>query len=106
MTQITLTLNGQTVHGQCEVHDTLRTFLRSRGMYSVHYGSDSGETGAGAVLFDGRLASSDVILAVQADGHEVVTVESLNTSAELHPIQAAFVAAGAFQSGYSESEIK
>ena len=70
-------------------------------MFSVHYGSDSGETGAAAVLYDGRLASSDVILAASADGHSVTTVESLNVSPDLHPIQTAFVAVGAFQSGYS-----
>ncbi|MEC9181778.1 MAG: molybdopterin cofactor-binding domain-containing protein, partial [Actinomycetota bacterium] len=50
---------------------------------------------------NGELVSSDVVLAVQADGHSITTVEALNTEAELHPIQAAFVAAGAFQSGYS-----
>lgn len=101
MIPITITLNGRVVTGHIEPHDTLRTFLRSQGMFSVHYGSDSGETGAAAVLFDGRLASSDVILAAQANGHTITTVESLNTSPELHPIQAAFVATGAFQSGYS-----
>ena len=52
-------------------------------MFSVHYGSDSGETGAGAVLLDGELVSSDVVLAVQADGHSITTVEALNTEAEL-----------------------
>ena len=101
MKSVSLTLNGRQVTSTCEVHETLRTFLRSQGMFSVHYGSDSGETGAGAVLLDGELVSSDVVLAVQADGHSVTTVEALNTEAELHPIQAAFVAAGAFQSGYS-----
>ena len=70
-------------------------------MFSVHYGSDSGETGAAAVLLDGRLASADVITAAQAGGHAVTTVEALNVSPELHPIQAAFAAVGAFQSGYS-----
>ncbi|MDA2959451.1 MAG: molybdopterin-dependent oxidoreductase [Actinomycetota bacterium] len=70
-------------------------------MFSVRYGSDSGETGAAAVLIDGRLASADVVLAAQIDGRSVMTLEALNTSAELHPIQAAFVAVGAFQSGYS-----
>ncbi|MGB1084647.1 MAG: molybdopterin-dependent oxidoreductase, partial [Ilumatobacteraceae bacterium] len=101
MKSISLTLNGRQITSTCEVHETLRTFLRSQGMFSVHYGSDSGETGAGAVLLDGELVSSDVVLAVQADGHSITTVEALNTEAELHPIQAAFVAAGAFQSGYS-----
>jgi putative selenate reductase molybdopterin-binding subunit len=47
------------------------------------------------------LASSDVILAAQADGHRVTTVEALNTERDLHPVQAAFAAVGAFQSGYS-----
>ena len=70
-------------------------------MFSVKFGSSSGETGAGAVLYDGRLASSDVIVAAQADGHAVTTVESLNTERALHPIQAAFAATGALQSGYS-----
>ncbi len=101
MKSISLTLNGRQITSTCEVHETLRTLLRSQGMFSVHYGSDSGETGAGAVLLNGELVSSDVVLAVQADGHSITTVEALNTEAELHPIQAAFVAAGAFQSGYS-----
>ncbi|SVA08358.1 uncharacterized protein METZ01_LOCUS61212, partial [marine metagenome] len=70
-------------------------------MVSVRFGSASGETGAAAVLLDGRLASSEVILAAQADGHSVTTVESLNTDSSLHPIQAAFAATGAMQSGYS-----
>ena len=70
-------------------------------MASVRYGSDTGETGASAVLIDGRLISTDNMLAAQLGGHDVVTVESLNVSPELHPIQAAFAATGAMQSGYS-----
>ena len=76
MKSISLTLNGRQITSTCEVHETLRTFLRSQGMFSVHYGSDSGETGAGAVLLDGELVSSDVVLAVQADGHSITTVEA------------------------------
>ena len=94
-------LNGAPVSLTVEPHHTLREVLRRLGMFSVRYGSDSGETGAAAVLYDGRLASADVILAASADGHRVTTVESLNVSPELHPIQTAFVAVGAFQSGYS-----
>ena len=99
--EVTFELNGAPVTVDVEPHHTLREALRSLGMFSVHYGSDSGETGAAAVLYDGRLASSDVILAASAAGHAVTTVESLNVSADLHPIQTAFVAVGAFQSGYS-----
>ncbi len=98
---ISFELNGTTVTTDVSPSDNLRDVLRREGMFSVKFGSASGETGAGAVLFDGRLASSDVILAAQADGHSVVTVESLNTERELHPIQAAFAAVGAMQSGYS-----
>ncbi len=98
---VTFELNGAPVTAAVEPHHTLRETLRSLGMFSVHYGSDSGETGAAAILYDGRLASSDVILAASAGGHRVTTVESLNVSPELHPVQTAFVAVGAFQSGYS-----
>ena len=98
---VTFELNGAPVTVDVEPHHTLRETLRRLGMFSVHYGSDSGETGAAAILYDGRLASSDVILAASADGHRVTTVESLNVSPDLHPVQTAFVAVGAFQSGYS-----
>ena len=98
---ITIELNGSARTLDIEPHENLRDVLRREGMFSVKFGSSSGETGAAAVLFDGRLASADVILAAQADGHAVTTVESLNTAPELHPIQAAFTAVGAFQSGYS-----
>ena len=98
---VTFELNGAPVALAVEPHHTLREALRRLGMFSVHFGSDSGETGAAAVLYDGRLASADVILAASADGHRVTTVESLNVSPDLHPVQTAFVAVGAFQSGYS-----
>ena len=96
---VTFELNGAPATVAVEPHHTLREALRGLGMFSVHYGSDSGETGAAAILYDGRLASSDVILAASAGGHRVTTVEALNLSPELHPIQTAFVAVGAFQSG-------
>ncbi len=98
---ISIELNGQTVDTTVKPNDNLRDVLRREGMFSVKFGSSSGETGAAAILFDGRLASADVILAAQADGHSITTVEALNTERELHPIQAAFAAVGAMQSGYS-----
>ncbi|MCH8991938.1 MAG: molybdopterin-dependent oxidoreductase, partial [Acidobacteria bacterium] len=75
--------------------------LRREGFYSVRFGSDTGETGAAAVLMDGRLVSSDVLLAAQADGHQIETVEGMAPPMSLHPIQEAFIATGAIQSGYS-----
>jgi putative selenate reductase molybdopterin-binding subunit len=94
-------LNGADRVVQVEPHETLLALLRREGMCSVRYGSPTGETGAGAVLVDGRLTSTDNMLAAQAGGHDIVTVESLNVAPELHPIQAAFAATGAMQSGYS-----
>lgn len=98
--EITITLNGAETNLSVEPSDTLLATLRGQGLVSVRYGSDTGETGAGAVLIEGRLTSTDCLLAAQADGHEVMTLEGLN-DVELHPIQAAFVATGAMQSGYS-----
>ena len=100
---ISIVLNGAPREFECEPHVNLRTLLRREGFFGVRYGSDSGETGAAGVLLDGRLVSADVVLSAQANGHAVTTVEFLNdpTGQTLHPIQAAFVATGAMQSGYS-----
>ena len=99
--EVTFELNGTNRTFACAPYETLLTLLRREGMVSVRFGSTSGETGASAVLIDGRLASAEVVLAAQASGHSVTTVESLNVDADLHPIQAAFAATGAMQSGYS-----
>ena len=99
--EVTFELNGTNRTFECAPYETLLTLLRREGMVSVRFGSTSGETGASAVLIDGRLASSEVVLAAQASGHSVTTVESLNVDAALPPLQAAFAATGAMQSGYS-----
>ncbi|HEC10347.1 MAG TPA: xanthine dehydrogenase [Acidimicrobiales bacterium] len=108
---IEITLNGVTRSFEVDVHRTLYELLRSEGLFSVRFGSDTGETGAAALLLDGRLVSAEVILAVQADGHRIDTVEGLSSRVEageltpevagLDVIQTAFVATGAIQSGYS-----
>ena len=100
--ELELTINGDHCRLTCEPGDTLLTVLRRLGLFSVRFGSGTGESGAAAVLFDGRIVSADVMLAAQANGHEVTTVESLDvTTGELDPIQQAFVDIGALQSGYS-----
>lgn len=99
---IRITLNEVEQSFSIDPADTLLELLRREGCFSVRFGSDSGETGASAILLDGRLASSEVILAAQADGHRVDTVEGLSAKRDdLDPVQAAFVAVGGFQSGYS-----
>ena len=100
--ELTIKLNGVTHSLTCDAGDSLLDVLRREGCFSVRYGSETGETGAAAVLLDGRLISADVLLAAQADGHVVTTVESLNVATgEMDPIQEAFVETGALQSGYS-----
>ncbi|MCL1594000.1 MAG: 2Fe-2S iron-sulfur cluster-binding protein, partial [Actinomycetia bacterium] len=98
---ITLSVNGVSRSLECLPHESLRTVLRRAGYHSVRFGSHTGETGAAAVLVDGRLISADVMLACQAEGHGIETVEGLAVPGEMHPIQQAFIDAGAIQSGYS-----
>ena len=98
---VSLILNGAPCTVVCPPGETLLSLLRREGCFSARFGSETGETGAAAVLIDGNLVSAEVVLAAQAGGHEVTTVESLDTSSDLHPIQKAFVETGALQSGYS-----
>ncbi len=99
--QITVTINNETKTFLCEPHETLMRVLRREGYYSVRYGSDTGETGAAAALIDGRLVNTEVLLAAQADGHTIETIEGMATGLNLHPIQQAFIRTGAIQSGYA-----
>jgi putative selenate reductase molybdopterin-binding subunit len=99
--KIHITINGVERTFACEPHESLKTVLRREGYYSVRFGSETGETGASAVLVDGRLVSTEILLAAQADGRTVETVEGLAPGRGLDPIQEAFIVTGAIQSGYS-----
>jgi aerobic-type carbon monoxide dehydrogenase small subunit (CoxS/CutS family) len=80
---------------------TLADFLRHRRrLTGTHVGCEHGVCGACAVLFDGQALKSCLLLAVQAHGHEIRTVESLAGPGELHPLQAAFRDAHALQCGF------
>jgi putative selenate reductase molybdopterin-binding subunit len=99
---VTLHINGDDVEIQAAQNDILRDALRGAGYVSIRFGSHSGETGAAALLLDGRLVSADALLVGQAIGHRIETVEGLNLKVgELHPLQQAFIETGAIQSGYS-----
>ncbi len=99
---LTLTINGRQHALEGEPTETLLTVLRRAGYYSVRFGSDDGTTGASAILLGGRLVSSERLLAGQAIGHAIETVEGLaDRVGDLHPIQRAFIETGAIQSGYS-----
>jgi len=99
--KVSLRINGRDHVVECSPHASLRRVLRGEGFFSVRFGAETGETGADAVLVDGRLVSSEIMLAAQADGHDIETVEGLAPGRGLHPIQRAFVVTGAIQSGYS-----
>lgn len=99
---VTLHINGRDEEIHAYPQDNLRDALRNAGFVSVRFGSHTGETGAAAVLIDGRLMSADTLLVGQVTGHRIETVESLNSRVgELHPLQKAFIETGAIQSGYS-----
>ena len=99
--EINLTINGVNKTFTCSPGETLFKVLRREGYYSLRYGSETGETGAAAALIDGQLVSTEVILAAQADGHTIETVEGLAQGINLHPIQQSFIRTGAIQSGYA-----
>jgi len=102
MKAISFTLNGKAITALASPGTSLRDLLRAEGCFSVRFGSDDGTTGAAAVLLDGVPVSADVIVAEQADGHAIETLEGLEgPNGELHPIQQAFMVTGALQSGYS-----
>jgi aerobic-type carbon monoxide dehydrogenase small subunit (CoxS/CutS family) len=100
--EITLTVNGRSMSGQAEPRVTLADFLRDElDLTGTHLGCEHGVCGACTVLFDGYSVRSCLMLAVQAEGHEVRTVEGLASSdGELHPIQRAFSEEHALQCGF------
>ena len=98
---IGLTVNGDSCEGEAEPRTLLVHFLREHlGLTGTHVGCVVGECGACSVLVDGVLVKSCLMLAVQADGRQVTTVEGLAQRDALHPIQEAFVQNCALQCGF------
>src|ERR1051325_7936129 len=98
---ITLRLNHRSETFAVEDADTLLDVLRDRfKLWSVREGCGVGACGTCTVLFDGRPISSCFMLAVRADGHEILTLEGLSQGEKLHPIQEAFVSQRALQCAY------
>jgi carbon-monoxide dehydrogenase small subunit len=98
---VELSVNGTARSGITDVRVTLADFLRYElGLTGTHLGCEHGACGACTVLFDGEAVRSCLMLAVQARGHEVVTVEGLADGDKLHPVQEAFWDSHAFQCGF------
>jgi aerobic-type carbon monoxide dehydrogenase small subunit (CoxS/CutS family) len=98
--RIALRVNGEEVAGEVESRLLLVDFLRHElGLTGTHVGCEQGVCGMCTILVDGDPIKSCLMLAVQADGCDVTTVESLNGE-ELHPVQRAFKQAHGLQCGY------
>src|SRR5437588_2692397 len=91
MSDVSLTVNGKRVGGSVEDRTLLVHFLRENlGLTGTHVGCDTSQCGACVVHVDGRAVKSCTMLAVQASGATVVTIEGLANGVDLHPVQAAF----------------
>jgi carbon-monoxide dehydrogenase small subunit len=99
--RIALRVNGAGVEADCWEGESLLFALREKlGYPGSKNACEQGECGSCSVLLDGVLVCSCLVLAVQADGHDVTTVEGLAAEEELHPVQRAFVETGAVQCGF------
>ena len=98
---ITVRINGVEQQADCWEGESLLFALREKlGYPGSKNACEQGECGSCSVLLDGTLVCACLVLAAQADGHEVTTVEGLATNGELHPVQAAFIETGAVQCGF------
>jgi aerobic carbon-monoxide dehydrogenase small subunit len=102
--RVELTVNGARVTMEAGDDELLGDLLRDRlGLRSVRYGCHEGVCGSCTVLVDGQPARACLLIAAQADGAAVQTVEGMGDETSLHPIQEAFVEHGALQCGYCTS---
>ena len=98
---ITVTVNGQLHAGDVEPRQLLVHFLRDTlGLTGTHVGCDTSNCGACTIHLDGDAVKSCTVLAVQADGAEVTTIEGMGSEGDLHPMQEAFWANHGLQCGY------
>jgi carbon-monoxide dehydrogenase small subunit len=99
--RITLTVNGERQETEIWEGESLLFALRERlGLPGSKNACEQGECGSCSVLLDGTLVCACLVLAAQADGHQVVTVEGLGKEDDLHPVQRAFSETGAVQCGF------
>src|SRR5918995_124894 len=101
MASVSMKVNGQAVTREVEPRTLLVEFLRQNlGLTGTHVGCDTSQCGACVVHVDGRSIKSCTMLAVQANGADVVTIEGLATDGQLHPMQEAFREHHGLQCGF------
>ena len=99
--EIEITVNGDLYHLLVETHHTLLDVIRDEiGLTGTKSGCETGECGACTVLLNGQPVNSCLVLAHEADGQEITTIEGLAKGDKLDPIQEAFIKHGAVQCGY------
>jgi carbon-monoxide dehydrogenase small subunit len=99
--EITLRVNGEEYELEIEPHRTLVEVLREQlGYTGTKKSCNEGECGACTVIMDGKPVASCLVLALDAQGKEIVTIEGLAKGQELHPLQVAFVRHGGIQCGF------
>ena len=101
MSEISLMVNGKRISGVAEGRTLLVHFLRENlGLTGTHVGCDTSQCGTCVVHVDGKAVKSCSMLAVQASGSSIVTIEGLASGADLHPVQAAFKEHHGLQCGF------
>ena len=101
MATVSLTVNGKVMSAEASADKLLVNFIRENlGMTGTHVGCDTSQCGACVVMVNGDSVKSCTMLAVQAEGAEVTTVEGLASNGDLHPMQQAFHDNHALQCGY------
>jgi carbon-monoxide dehydrogenase small subunit len=98
--QITVTINGTQHSGDVEPRVLLVHHIRNEGLTGTHIGCDTSNCGACTVLLDGKPVKSCTMLAVQADGRSITTVEGLRANGQLDPVQQAFSQQHGLQCGF------
>jgi carbon-monoxide dehydrogenase small subunit len=98
---VSLTVNGKAVSAELDPRTLLVEFLRNDlGLTGTHVGCDTGQCGACTVHLDGNAVKACTILAAQAEGRAVTTIEGLASNGEMHPMQAAFKDCHGLQCGF------
>jgi len=99
--RVAITVNGTRREAEVEPRQLLVYFLREQlGLTGTNVGCDTSSCGSCTVLLEGESVKSCTVLAVQADGHDITTIEGLATDGELHPVQRAFHEHHGLQCGY------
>ena len=98
--QISVIVNGEQKHFRIAPSDILLDVLRREGYTGVKKGCGTGDCGACTVIVNGKAVNSCLMMAAQADGKEITTIEGLSQGEELHPLQQAFLDHSAAQCGF------